>query len=182
MGTVMCRYCRKRFSKEKEKDWIMPSRNWYFHSECYPKHIEEIKNNTHNFTAQKTDEEYRKQIYSFLSEYLKVRYNGGVVARQIDAFVSQGMTMKGIYFSLVYYFEIERGVWTDKVVGIGIVKYIYEKSKLYWAERQSKEKDVLEKIEAQIQQRIARDTITVKRRKTNNKWKSHLDEIGEEDD
>ena len=60
-----CRICKQQIDKEKD-DWVMPSRNYYFHRECY-----------HDWkkTEPLVDEEWKPFIYDFISRDLKVSYN-----------------------------------------------------------------------------------------------------------
>lgn len=47
VGTmVKCRYCKRSFDRTIEKEneyWIQPSPKWYYHIECYNKHLEDKK-------------------------------------------------------------------------------------------------------------------------------------------
>lgn len=60
--------------------------------------------------------------------------------------------------------------------------YVYEDAKQYWIEQTTKQYDILNIIEKQIEQRRVRDTITIKKKDKTKKIVSHLEEIGELED
>ena len=62
------------------------------------------------------------------------------------------MTAKGIYFTLRYFYEIEKGDTSKCENGIGIVPHIYERGTCYWGERNQRDKGICARIEAQIMQ------------------------------
>jgi hypothetical protein len=62
------------------------------------------------------------------------------------------MTAKGIYFTLRYFYEIEKGDASKCENGIGIVPHIYERGTCYWGERNNRDKGICARIEAQIMQ------------------------------
>ena len=67
------------------------------------------------------------------------------------------MTAKGIYFTLRYFYEIEKGDKTKSENGIGIVPHVYERGTCYWGERNLRDKGICARIEAQILQRIEKE-------------------------
>ena len=62
------------------------------------------------------------------------------------------MTAKGIYFTLRYFYEIEKGDATKSENGIGIVPHVYERGTCYWGERNLRDKGICARIEEQIRQ------------------------------
>lgn len=64
MGLVECRVCHVKINKEKETDWIMPSKGWYYHKSCYE-----------TWKANPQDEDWHAMIYDFLARDLKVKYD-----------------------------------------------------------------------------------------------------------
>ena len=62
------------------------------------------------------------------------------------------MTAKGIYFTLRYFYEIEKGDASKSENGIGIVPHVYERGTCYWGERNMRDKGICARIEAQIMQ------------------------------
>lgn len=63
-----CRICHMPIDKVKQKeniDWIMPSKGWYYHKECYD-----------TWKAQPaTDQDWILMIYDFLARDMKVSYD-----------------------------------------------------------------------------------------------------------
>ena len=126
-----CRICKQQIDKEKD-DWVMPSRNYYFHRKCY-----------HDWkkTEPLVDEEWKPFIYDFISRDLKVSYNYHMVEAQLKKFLKEKMTMKGVYFALKYFYDIKGNDWDKGNGGIGIVPYVYRESCTYW-QRENKCKRV----------------------------------------
>ena len=60
-----CRICKVEIDKEND-DWIMPSKNYYYHRKCYADWKE---------STPATDEEYKAFIYDFIARDLKVPYD-----------------------------------------------------------------------------------------------------------
>lgn len=179
MKTVMCRECKQRFEKKPDGEnvtWIMPSKNWYYHKDCYQKWIEK-RLNKKNVEEKKKDDEYRVEIFDYLQRDLKVNFNGAKVGTQIRAFLNQGMTLKGILFCLIYCYEIKKLDWDKSSDGIGIIPYVYEESKNYWQNMVNRQANILQEYETQIKTRRDREKIVIKK-KENKKWKNHLEEIG----
>ena len=182
--SVMCRECRKRFDKTKLQeniDWVMPSKNYYYHKDCYDLWVTKRKNKK-DITEQKQDEEYIRDIFDYLARDLKVSFDGEKVGSQIKNFIKQGKNAKGILFSLIYFYDVQKGDWNNSKGGIGIVPYIYDDAREYWRSQRTKQYDILEQIEKQMRERRERETITIKKKKTSKRWVSHLDEIGELED
>ena len=66
--------------------------------------------------------------------------------------------------------------------GIGIVPYIYEDARNYWALQVEKQENILTNIENQLHNRRERETIVIKKLNKKKKWETHLEEIGESAD
>ena len=74
LGLVHCRICKKSIDRNVEKegiDWIMPSRNFFYHKSCY----DSWKHDNSNIKAVKQDEEWIPYIWDFLSREIKVKYD-----------------------------------------------------------------------------------------------------------
>ena len=74
MARVMCRECRKTFDRDKLKegiDWVMPSKNYYYHKDCYELWVSK-RQNKKDYTSTKEDEEYIRDIYDYLTKDLKI--------------------------------------------------------------------------------------------------------------
>ena len=182
MATVMCRACKGHFDRNKlieNVDWVMPSKNWYYHKQCYENWIA----NSNNVKAQLEDESFIPFIYSFFSQDLKVSYDYLKCESQRKNFLKKRMTNKGIYFTLKYYYEILGNSWDKSQGGIGIVPYVYSDATQYWTERVAKDNDIMEKIIAQMKAREARPVLTIKKEKEAPKrWKVPWAEIEASDD
>ena len=147
---VHCRLCKEPIDRNEEKegvDWIMPSRNWFYHKKCY----ESWKQ-----TRPKEDDEWIDLIYDFISRDLKVSYDFFKCETQRKKFLKEDMTNKGIFFALKYFYEVKHGNWDKGYEGIGIVPYIYVDSCRYWAKKEKEGAGILKKIEEQMKEARAR--------------------------
>ena len=172
----ICRVCKKTIDK-KSDDWIMPSRNYYYHKSCYAD-FKDVK-------KDKTNEDYKHLIYDYLSRELKVSYEYYKIEAQINQFIKDGMTMKGIFFALKYYYDkMGKEYWLKGYGGIGIVPYIYEESSRYWIQREQEKVGTLEAIVAQIKKLEATPKAEFKATKKKKETHFYFDDIlkGEEDD
>lgn len=139
---AICRVCKQEINKEKD-DWIMPSRNWYFHKTCYGKFKEgkEIKK----------DSDYEPLIFDYIARDLKVSYDYYKVHAQINNFLKNGMTCKGILFTLKYYYDRNgKENWERGYGGIGIVPYCYKEATEYWTNIEMRKRGSCEKVIEQI--------------------------------
>ena len=165
-----CRICHMPIDKKKGEgtEWIMPSQNWYYHKECYDTWR----------AAPATDEEWVDMIFDFLARDMKVSYNYFLCKQQIENFwKKQKINPKGIYFSLKYFYEIKGNSWEKGHGGIGIVPYVFDDAKAYWAERERKKHGFMKQIEQEAKERtVIKITRTPRRRE-----KYDLDSIGGED-
>lgn len=137
-----CRVCKQQIDKSKN-DWIMPSKNYYYHRKCY----EEWKQSNHA-----NDEEYRGLIYSYLAHDLKVEYKYWMCEQQMNKMIKEGRTLKGILFSLKYFYGIRHGDWLKGHGGLGIVPFIYDEAAQYWINREQRESGIVAGIERQIRE------------------------------
>jgi len=140
----ICRVCKQEIDKSLD-NWIMPSRNHYFHKTCYGRFKEEKE--------IKTDKDYIPLIFDYIARDLKVSYDYYKVKAQINQFVKDGMTCKGILFTLKYYYDkYGKENWERGYGGIGIVPYCYKEATDYWVNIEIKRKGSCEKIIESIQQ------------------------------
>lgn len=175
---VKCRICgRKDIDRNVEIegiDWIMPSKNYFYHKKCYDdwKHSE-----------PKKDEEWIHYIYDFLSRDLKVSYNWHMCENQRENFIKKNkFTNKGIFFSLKYFYEIKKGDWNKSNQGIGIVSYIYSEACNYWVAQERLKNGTCKKIEEQMRQARDRETKVIYHKKDKGNKKIDLSLIGEMED
>ena len=168
-----CRLCNIPIDKEKD-DWIMPSKNYYYHKQCY---------NNWKKVQPKADEEYVDLIYDFIARDLKVSYDWWVCEAQRKKFLKEKMTNKGILFALKYFYEVKHGNWEKGHGGIGIVPFIYNDACAYWAAKEYNAKGTIAEIERQMFEAANRTKIRIKKKE---KKRVHmdfsvLDELEEDD-
>lgn len=159
----------------------MPSKNWYYHLDCYKTWVDG-KKGYKDITSTSSQETYLENIKYYLYKELKMSVDFAKLSSQLKNFLKQGYTLKGILFTLVYFYDIKKGDIDRAHGGIGIVPFIYEEAKQYWIEQSSLRHNILDQIEKQMQERRERETIIVKRNNRKKKIISHLDEIGELED
>ena len=176
---VECRICKNkdidRNTQQEGVDWIMPSKGWYYHKSCYE---------TWKQSTPATDEEYRAFIFDFIARDLKVSYDYHMCKAQIDKFVRENrMTVKGIFFTLKYFYEVKHGDWNKGHGGIGIVPYVYNEACAYWVSREKKTKGVVADIERQMREAEQRQKkIVTKKSIQPRKFEVNLDAIEEMED
>lgn len=157
---MVCRVCKQKI--QAQEDYIMPSRNYYYHKNCY----ERWKS-----SAPINDEEYVPLIYDFISRELKKEYDYFVCEAQRKKFLKDKMTNKGIYFSLKYFYDIKKQDWEKGHGGIGIVPYIYKTATEYWANQEQKTKGLLASIvkNAQMLKEEEKPVVVVHKKKKERK-------------
>lgn len=163
-----CRICHVPINKEKQTDWIMPSKGWYYHKECYDTWK----------AAPSTDEDWILMIYDFLARDLKVKYDYHLCQAQIEKFwKSKKINPKGTYFTLKYFYEIKGNDWNKGHGGIGIVPYVFDEAKGYWIAQERKKRGFMKSLETETKER----SVVHLTRKNRKREKYSLDAIGGED-
>lgn len=171
---VKCRICKGEINRNVETDWIMPSRNWYYHEKCY----KDWKKSTPT-----QDEQYISFIYDFISRDMKVQYDYHMCETQRKKYVNEkNMTNKGIFFTLKYFYELKGGDWEKGHGGLGIVPYVYNEACTYWVEQERKSKGIVAQIEAQMKKAAERDSKVIKKKEVKKKSKINLAIIEEMED
>lgn len=171
----ICRICRGQIDKKKEKegvDWCMPSRNWYYHVSCYTQ-----------WKSQKepSEDDWILMIYDFLARDLKVSYNYFLCEQQRKKFWTENhINNKGVYFTLKYFYEVKRHDWVGNG-GIGIVPYVFEESKQYWADQERKQHGFMEALEQQLKAAANLDVLKIKQPQKRARTKYNLDAIKDMD-
>ena len=98
---VTCRVCHQAIDRNVEVeniDWVMPSKNYFYHCRCYEDWVQ--KKNNVKISSQENDDFWRSAAYDYLKRQLKIEVNYPKVLSQWASFVKKGMTSKGIYFSM----------------------------------------------------------------------------------
>ena len=150
---VECRICHvrdiDRNADPNGETWIMPSRNYFYHRDCYKnwKEAEHVD-----------DEDYVELIYDYIARDLRVKYDYHVCEAQRKKFIKDNkMTNKGILFALKYFYEVKHGDWSKGHGSIGILPFIYSESCAYWAAQERKNKGIIERIEQQMREASQQD-------------------------
>ena len=117
MHVVTCLYCQEKFDRDKIKCQKIGRR--YAHITCNEPRID-VDGSAYNMIIQYCGEVFRDNV-----NYMKIR-------TQIKDFVAQGLTYKGIYLTLKYWYEIKKESTERAAGGIGIVPYVYKEAATYW--------------------------------------------------
>ena len=150
---VQCRICKGKIDRDGQNDWCMPQDKWYYHIACFDDFAKKrgaIKEG--DIHIEVDDDMWKGAVYDYLKKDVKIALNFTKFQSQWDNFLKKGMTAKGIYFTLRYFYEIEKGDTSKCENGIGIVPHIYERGTCYWGERNNRDKGICARIEAQIMQ------------------------------
>lgn len=125
MHIVKCVYCNKNFDIDSEKYQKINSRR-YAHLNC---------NEQANIS---TDD-----IVRYAKQILKEKANVKLICIQIQKFINMGFTYNGIYYTLIYWYEVKKNSADKSMGGIGIVPYIYNEAKKYWADRHKNGENII---------------------------------------
>lgn len=170
---VKCRLCKQPFEAQPEGEgiiWVMPSKNWYYHKNCYDNWIKNVGDNV-------DEKDWPKYIYDFLKHTVQLDYDWYLCEAQRKKMLKENnFTNKGIYFALRYFYEIKHGDKEKSHGGIGIVPYIYGESAQYWIDREKKNKGTIENIIKQMKIFDSPEiTVKVNKPKLQNKRKENVD-------
>ena len=105
---VICRCCKQKFDaqiEDKDKIWVMPSKNYYYHKNCYDDWTKK-KNDVH---SQADDDLWFDALWDYLSKDIKIGPDFVKVKSQWDNLIKKGKTPKGIYFCTKYFYDIKKG-------------------------------------------------------------------------
>lgn len=185
---VVCRApeCKRQIDRNEEKEgvvWIKDPvrKGWYWHVACY--------NATESFKKSPTInddvpvEKWLDATWDYLTKVQKIDIDFIKFKSQFDNFLKKKETAKGIYFTLRYYYDVQKGDKSKAEKGIGIVPYVYQKATEYWVNLESKKQGTIAAIEKQVRELTERPVIKIKRAKTNKKKKMiDLNTIGEGND
>ena len=149
---VHCRRCKLAIDRDNQNDWIMATKNYYYHISCYEDFVndKEKAKSSNGIDLIANDELWRSAVTDYLTKDLKISINYQKFNSQWDNFLKKKMTAKGIYFTLRYFYEIEKGDVTKAEGAIGIVPHIYDRATCYWGERNQRDKGICARIEEQI--------------------------------
>ena len=122
-----------------------------------------VANDVH---AKASNKEWQDMLWEYLRKELKMCVDFKKMNRQWETFLKKGMTAKGMYFCLKYFYDIKKGDPTKSENGIGIIPYVYEESKEYWYTRERQQKGICAKLEEQIRQTHRQNKIIVRQTQT----------------
>ena len=137
---LTCRKCHKVFTAKTEEEGI----TWYSRSRGYNYHMECWKELTDN-SKTKTEDEWIDLIFDLIMREIQGNYAFFRIKAQIDGFIKNGMTAKGIYFACYYFFIVKKQAYKEEY-GIGIVPHVYEDSCNYWIEEERKKQGIMQEI------------------------------------
>lgn len=135
MHVVKCVYCDKKFDRDTEKYQVISNRR-YAHLNCHEPVID-----TENITAS-TISKYATKILGSTAKQI-------LISKQTKDFVARGLTYRGIYLTLKYWYEVKNNPIEKANGGIGIVPYVYEEAKKHWQENKPVEDVRVPKIEVE---------------------------------
>ena len=173
---VHCRVCGEAFDRNsliEGIDWIMPSKNYYYHKSCY----ENYQHSKTDIHSKLSDEKWFDVMWDYLRKDLKMELNYYKIKSQWDNFLGKKMTAKGIFFTLKYFYEIKKADRTKSEYGIGIVPHIYNEGCSYWQERESREKGICTAIEQQMMERRKQKTIVANHKEAKKKAINAADQL-----
>lgn len=110
MSKVKCQECGQMLEKTEA---VMDEKK-YYHSKCVQ------------------DKHDRKELYAVICDIFHFKAPGPRIYAQIKKYVSEGMTYKGISYSLEYFFRVKNNSLEKANNGIGIVPFIYEEANTYF--------------------------------------------------
>lgn len=155
LAMVKCLYCGKTFDRNKEPNQKIGRR--YVHQECYEE----------NYTES---DFYKEQIYNFLKTLYGTNYKYQAIEAQRKSYLKKGMTNKGIYQSLKYFFEIKKGSLEKTDGRIGIVPYVYDEAEKYYEKLNQMAKNLAISVQKCERERVVDvDLIDLNNRRKNKK-------------
>jgi hypothetical protein len=172
---VHCRICKGSIDRDAQTDWVMPQEKWYYHISCHEDFAKKrgaIKEGDIHIEAD--DDLWKGAVHDYLKKDIKLSLDYRKFSSQWDNFLKRGLTAKGIYFTLRYFYEIEKGDTSKCENGIGIVPHVYERGTGYWGERNLRDKGICARIEEQILQMRAQK-VNIIRQKPKEQPKATID-------
>ena len=178
---VMCRVCREYFDTEQlsQEEWVMPQPRWYYHKKCYN---EWIKDQSSINSEGYQDDTWKELMIDYLYKDIKMSVDFVKVNSQWNNFLKSKnpvMTARGIYFGVLYFYQVKHGSPEKAEGGIGIVPSIYAESYNYWKRLEDNKKGTLEAIVQEMVARSNRPAIKIIKKKKEKQDKSRysLDEV-----
>lgn len=120
MAKVKCLYCGQLFDRTKEECVKIGRR--YAHFGCYD-----------NFHSP--DDDFKEQIFSLVKTLFGPNYDYVTIERQRAQYVKDGLSNEEIFNALYYHYVIKEASIAGAKGRIGIVPYIMEEAKEYYAKK-----------------------------------------------
>lgn len=131
---VICQYCKSATNKVSKDDAVRID-NKNFHPKCAKLYKD------------------KKELCETICRIFNLKAPGPRNMAYISKFFNQGMTYRGMNYTLIYFYEIMKKS-TDKAnEGIGIIPYIYEEAKKYYDRDKIGEKKAEEAFEKNKEKR-----------------------------
>ena len=164
---VQCRACGNKFDRDElieNVDWVKPAVNHYYHKNCFDQWV----NKKGALAATLSTEEWYEALKYYLNHEIKAPIDYKKLASQCNNFLKQKKTAKGIYFSMIYFYDVLHGDKEKSQGGIGIVSLIYQDSCDYWRSRFERDNTIIEKIEEQVRLQLSQkvNQVSQKKKKT----------------
>ena len=171
---VKCRVCKTVFdTNDPTISWIMASKNFYYHSQCYEDFARKKRASSNDIHAEVDNSLWFESMYDYLRKDLKMSLNMGKTKSQWENFLKKGYTAKGIYFCIRYFYDVLHGD-PAKGDGIGIVSCIYQEGCQYWVDREQHDAGICARIEAQMRHAQEQKQVVIKQ-KVQPKKKASID-------
>ena len=118
---VKCRVCKREIDIDAAHDWIMPSTNYYYHAQCYDDWIKSKSERA--VSVERSEEDWFTLLKDYIWRDIKLpNIDWAKVSSQWKNFLkTKNFTPKGIYFAVIYFYEIQHGNVELAKGGIGIV-------------------------------------------------------------
>jgi hypothetical protein len=171
---VKCRVCGQQFdTNDPTVQWVMPSKNFYYHSQCYEDYAKKKTAICNDIHADVDNTLWFDALYDYLKKDLKVNLNMMKMKSQWENFLKKGYTAKGIFFCMKYFYDVLHND-PNKSDGIGIISFIYQEGCQYWVDREQHDAGICARIEAQIARAQEQKQVVI-RQKQKKKTKPTID-------
>lgn len=161
----------------------MPSPRYYYHSSCYNDFAKKRgRIQEQDLLIELDNDTWKDAVYQYFKKDLKITLNYFKFNSQWNKFLGQGMTAKGIYFTVRYFYEQMHGDKEKSENGIGIVPYVYDDATKYWGERNLRDKELIKKIENQVMTTVNTMSKVILQKNKKRSTKIDLDAIASMED
>ena len=140
---VTCYYCKSQKNKiEKSEAVRINDKN--FHPKCAKLYQD------------------KKELQELICEIFNLKAPGPKNNAYISKFYNEGMTFRGMKYSLEYFYKIKKNSIEKSNEGIGIIPYIYEEAKQYYNKGETAKKKAEMALEKnkEVREKI-KDTVRV---------------------